>query len=257
MADNKIVVIENYGDNQFTVDALNAEGADNWDLVKTTFSVQKDSTVNAFCLFARDPVIATAYDGDYDEMVGPVLGAQWQHYGLDPFFSVNNGHIWTPTNQDITTFLYIEHTDPVVFDVYTKATLVNADTAGDYYLYFDISNAVWNTGDIYVGFDWDNGTDKYQLNLMAAISPGVTENAQIDSPGNSNVIFIRVAFLDGIKARVYYAVPGDIAWTEWEYPGNCVLSGDGTMTLTFTSNNPTTCTSTIHYFRNNLTNPLF
>lgn len=49
----KIVTIENFSDNAETEAALNAEGANDWELVQVDFSTQQDSSQTATCIFKK------------------------------------------------------------------------------------------------------------------------------------------------------------------------------------------------------------
>ncbi len=51
--DYQIVTIENFKDDAASEAALNAEGANDWDLVQAEFSPQEDSTVDAICIFKK------------------------------------------------------------------------------------------------------------------------------------------------------------------------------------------------------------
>ena len=199
--------------------------------------------------------MATTYDGRYDEFVGPTIEDWWTLTNQEAFLTIDNGLNYAPVGQTIVSYMEMSHDDPIRFDVYIKVTIANP-SLNDVWSFFDISNSNWQTGDGYMDLTWNKGQNKFIITAWAQEAPGVTTTQYIDSPGNSNVVFLRMAQLDG-KVRFYYAVPGDMEWTEVEFDENVVLSGPGGLLLFMTSNNPVTCNATIHYFRDNIANPLF
>lgn len=221
-----------------------------------------NSSVNKGDLNLRSPIgniilpaTPTIFDDRYDEYIGPAFESWWEVIDQDSFLTIDNGLIYTPSNERILNWVYMEYDDPIYFDVYIKVTIENP--SGLLWVYFDISNDNWQTGSCYMDLTWGQEPGKFILTRIAQIAPGNDDSATIDSPGNSNVAYLRMAQVDG-RVRHYYAVPGDTEWTEWPYAGgDCVISGSGSLSLMMTSNNAVSCTSTIHYFRDNVTNPLF
>lgn len=49
----KIVTIEDFADDAQTEATLNAEGANDWELVQAEFSTQQDSSSTATCIFKK------------------------------------------------------------------------------------------------------------------------------------------------------------------------------------------------------------
>jgi hypothetical protein len=51
--DYKIVTIEDFKDDASSVAALDAEGANDWELVQVSYSTQVDSSQTATCIFKK------------------------------------------------------------------------------------------------------------------------------------------------------------------------------------------------------------